>query len=54
MRAFRNVTRLFREFTAFSRESKSYWLIPLIIALGVAGLLVVAGQAAAPLIYTLF
>jgi hypothetical protein len=54
MRSFRNGARLLREFTAFARENRTYWIIPLIIVLGVAGLLVVAGQAAAPLIYTLF
>ena len=54
MKSFRNAARLFREFTAFARENRTYWIIPLIIVLGLAGLLVVAGQAAAPLIYTLF
>ena len=46
--------KLFGEFTRFARETRSYWLIPLIVALGLAGLVIVGGQAAAPLLYTLF
>lgn len=54
MRSIGNATRLFREFVRFARDNRAYWIIPLILVLGAAGLLVVAGQAAAPLIYTLF
>lgn len=54
MRSLRESTRLFREFVSFARENRAYWIIPLILVLGAAGLLVVAGQAAAPLLYTLF
>ena len=46
--------RLFREFVAFARENRAYWIIPLIVVLAATGLLVVASQTAAPLIYTLF
>jgi hypothetical protein len=38
----------------FARENRAYWLIPLILLLGLAGLVIVAGQSAAPLLYTLF
>jgi hypothetical protein len=46
--------KLLREFTSFARENRTYWIIPLVLVLGAVGLLVVAGQAAAPLLYTLF
>lgn len=46
--------KLLREFVAFARENRAYWMIPLILILGVAGLVIVAGHSAAPLIYALF
>jgi hypothetical protein len=46
--------KLLREFTRFAREHRAYWLIPLVLILGMVGLLIVGGQAAAPLLYTLF
>jgi hypothetical protein len=46
--------KLFREFVQFARENKMYWIVPLVVFLGLAAALVVVGQAAAPLIYTLF
>ncbi len=46
--------RLLREFTLFARYHKAYWIVPLIVILGLAALVMVAGQTAAPLIYTLF
>jgi len=49
-----DVTKLFREFVQFARHKRAYWIIPLILALGLTALLIVAGQAGAPLIYTLF
>jgi hypothetical protein len=44
------------EFWAFLRERKKFWLLPVLLALGVfGGLLVLAqGSAVAPFIYTLF
>jgi hypothetical protein len=47
-------TKLFREFVQFARENRMYWIIPLVLFLGLAALVVVVGQAAAPLIYALF
>jgi hypothetical protein len=46
----------FKDLWAFMRERKKFWLIPVITALVVLGLLVVfaQGSAAAPFIYTLF
>ena len=45
-----------KEFWAFLRTRKKYWLLPiLVIMLIVGGLLVLAqGSAVAPFIYTLF
>jgi hypothetical protein len=43
------------EFAAFLRRSGKWWLLPVLIVLGLFGLLVVlAGSGAAPFIYTLF
>ena len=44
-----------REFLLFLKENKKFWLIPLLAALFLLGLLVLlGGTAAAPFIYTLF
>ena len=45
-----------KEFWAFLRARKKYWLIPLIIVTVVLGglLLLAQGTAVAPFIYTLF
>lgn len=44
-----------KEFTAFLRENKKFWLIPLLLAfLAIGALLILGGTAAAPFIYTLF
>ncbi len=44
------------EYWDFIREKKSYWAIPLLIMLALAGGLIVfaKGSAIAPFIYTLF
>jgi hypothetical protein len=46
--------RLLREFILFAREYRMYWIVPLVIILGLVALAVVTGQTATPLIYTLF
>ena len=46
--------KLLREFVGFARENRVYWIVPLVLVLGLTALLVVTGQTAAPLIYTLF
>jgi Family of unknown function (DUF5989) len=45
-----------REFWAFLRTRKKYWLLPVIITMAIFGGLVVLsqGSAVAPFIYTLF
>ena len=44
------------ELCAFARSRKKYWLLPLIVLLGMfGGLLILAkGSAVAPFIYTIF
>ena len=46
---------LIREYVDFLRHNKKWWLIPIIVALLLVGVLIVLGSsAAAPFIYTLF
>ena len=43
------------EFLLFITENKKWWLIPIVLVLGLVGLLVVlSSTGAAPFIYTLF
>ena len=44
------------EIWAFMRERKKFWLLPIILFLGLLGTLIVLteGSAVAPFIYTLF
>ena len=48
--------RVLRELWDFLREQKKYWLLPIVLVLGLLGLLLVFTQtsALAPFIYTLF
>ena len=48
--------RLAREFLAFLKDQKKYWLIPIILVLLLFGMLLIFAQsnAVAPFIYTLF
>jgi hypothetical protein len=46
--------RLLMEFVRFAKENKAYWIVPLVLVLGMTAFLIVAGQSAAPLIYALF
>ncbi len=45
-----------KEFWDFLRERKKYWLLPIVIVLGLFGILIVLsqGSAVAPFIYTIF
>jgi hypothetical protein len=46
---------LLQEFFLFITENKKWWLIPIMLALALMGVLVIlAGTGAAPFIYTLF
>ena len=48
--------RVVREFWEFLRQEKKYWLIPIIVILGLLGMVITFSQssAVAPFIYTLF
>ncbi len=46
---------LARQLFAFLVENKKWWLVPIVLVLGLVGLLsLVAGTGAAPFIYTMF
>lgn len=46
---------LAKEFLLFLKENKKWWLLPILLVLGVVGVLVMlGGSGAAPFIYTLF
>jgi Family of unknown function (DUF5989) len=48
-------TGIFREYFAFLRHNKKWWLVPIVLTLLLVGVLVVLSTtAAAPFIYTLF
>ena len=42
------------EIFQFARQNKVYWIVPLVLILGLVVFLVVTSQAAAPFIYTIF
>ena len=46
--------KILGEFARFARDNKAYWILPLVVVLGLAAFVIVAGQSAAPLLYTLF
>jgi hypothetical protein len=46
--------KLLREFVRFARANRAYWIVPFVIMLAITGVVIVAGQTAAPLIYALF
>ena len=48
--------RVVREFWEFLKHEKKFWLLPIVIILGLLGLLLVFAQssAVAPFVYTLF
>jgi hypothetical protein len=54
MRKARYLGSFLGEIVQFARQNKVYWILPLVLILGLVILLVVTSQAAAPFIYTLF
>jgi Family of unknown function (DUF5989) len=54
MRRLRYVGSFLAEIVQFARQNKVYWIVPLVLILGLVILLVVTSQATAPFIYTLF
>jgi hypothetical protein len=48
-------TGLLREVGRFAKQTRKWWLVPLIVVLlGIGVLIVLGGTAAAPFLYTLF
>ena len=45
---------LLREFWLFAKANKVYWIVPLVLVLGLVIVLVTVSSASAPFIYTLF
>jgi len=54
MRILKYTGRLLGEFAAFAWQKKAWWIVPVVLVLLLMGLLIFAGQASAPFIYTLF
>lgn len=54
MSKLRHAGALITEFLRFARAHKAYWLVPLLVVLGLIVLLIAVGQTSAPFIYTLF
>lgn len=55
MRYIKYLWRLIREFFAFARQNKVWWIIPLVVILLLIALFVATGQFAGPLfIYTVY
>ena len=54
MPKLRHSLKLFGGFVGFARENRAYWIIPLMLVLGLTAFVIVAGQSVAPLIYALF
>ena len=45
---------LFGHVLRFAAENKVYWIVPLLLVLGLLAAVIFAGQASAPFIYTLW
>ena len=54
MGRLRYAGRLFGHFVRFAAENKVYWIVPLVLVLVLLGVVIFAGQATTPFIYTLF
>lgn len=54
MGRLRYAGKLFGHIVRFAAENKAYWIVPLVLMLGLLGLLIFGGQAAAPFIYNLW
>jgi hypothetical protein len=54
MGRLRYAGKLFGHIWRFAAENKAWWIVPLIVVLGVLAFVIVTGQASTPFIYTLF
>ena len=46
--------KLFGHIVRFAAENKVYWIVPLLLVLGLLALVIFTGQASTPFIYTLW
>jgi len=54
MRRLRHLGRLAGHLWGFASEHRAWWMIPMLVVLGLLAVLIFAGQASAPFIYTLW
>lgn len=55
MLRLRHLGRLVRDFTSYAVVNRVWWILPLMLVLGLMAIFIAVGQAAAPYtIYTLF
>jgi len=50
----RHVTKVLGHLLRFAGQNKAYWIIPLVVVLGLLALVVFTGQAVTPFVYTLW
>jgi hypothetical protein len=46
--------RLLKDFCGFAWQNKAWWIVPIVLVLLLLALLIMAGQGAAPFVYTFF
>lgn len=54
MHRLRYAFTLLRHIIGFARENKVYWMVPMVLILGLLALVIFGGQAATPFIYSLW
>lgn len=54
MGRLRHASKLLGHLVRFAAENKAYWIVPLVIVLGLVAFVVLTTQAATPFIYTLW
>jgi hypothetical protein len=54
MGRLRYAGKLFGHIVRFAAENKAYWIVPLLLVLGLLALVIFTGQASTPFIYTLW
>ena len=50
----RYVTKVFGDLVRFAAENKVWWIVPLVVVLGLLAVVVFSGQAVTPFVYTLW
>ena len=54
MKIFKHFGRLIKDMVGFAMANAAWWIIPLVLVLIIVGVVLVAGTASTPFIYTLF